>query len=74
MKISYAPFWETLQKKGISQYTLIHQMNVRTSLLDKLRHDSDIRLSTLGDLCEILDCRVEDIVKMVPENEKVEIK
>lgn len=74
MKISYAPFWETLQKKGISQYALIHQMNVRTSLLDKLRHNSDIRLSTVSDLCEILNCRVEDIVEMIPEKEKVEMK
>lgn len=54
MKISYAPFWKTLKQKGLNQYVLINKMGVRNSLVHKLRHDLDIRLTTLADLCEKL--------------------
>ena len=46
MKISYAPFWKTLKQKGLNQYVLINKMGVRNSLVHKLRHDLDIRLTT----------------------------
>ncbi|WP_050636461.1 helix-turn-helix domain-containing protein [Candidatus Stoquefichus sp. SB1] len=68
MKISYAPFWKTLKQKGLNQYVLINKMGVRNSLVHKLRHDLDIRLTTLADLCEKLECRIEDIVEVVDDN------
>lgn len=71
MRISYAPFWRTIKKKGLSQYVLINQMGVRNSLMHKLRHDLDIRLTTVVDLCEKLDCDIGDIVELVPEKEKI---
>ncbi|MFR7590539.1 MAG: helix-turn-helix domain-containing protein [Longibaculum sp.] len=71
MKISYAPFWKTLQEKGLSQYVLINKMGVRTSLLHKLRHNLDVRLSTLADLCDILDCQIDDVVVFIEDKEKV---
>lgn len=46
-------------------------MGVRNSLIHKLRHNMDIRLSTLADLCEKLNCKVEDIVEVVEEKETI---
>ncbi len=46
MKISYDPFWKTIKDKGLNQYILINKMGVRSSLIHKLRHDLDIRVST----------------------------
>lgn len=63
MHISYQPFWNTLKKKGLNQYILINQFDVRSSLLHKLRHNQDVRLTTLLDLCELLDCSLNDIVE-----------
>ena len=60
--ITYEPFYRTLKEKGISTYKLITQHNVSRSLLDRLKHDKPISTVTLSDLCEILDCRVEDII------------
>ena len=37
LMISYAPFWKTLEQKGISQYQLIHEYNFSTGTLDTLR-------------------------------------
>ena len=71
MKISYDPFWRTIEEKVLNQYILINKMGVRNSLIHKLRHNMDIRLSTLADLCEKLNCKVEDIVEVVEEKETI---
>jgi DNA-binding Xre family transcriptional regulator len=67
MKISYDPFWKTIKDKGLNQYILINKMGVRSSLIHKLRHDLDICVSTLSDLCELLQCKIEDIVELKEE-------
>lgn len=60
--ITYEPFYETMKQKGFTTYMLITQYNISRSLLDRLRHNKPITTVTLNDLCNILDCRVEDIV------------
>lgn len=60
--ISYAPFYETLKKKGITTYKLIQQYGISRSLLDRLKHDKPLSTVTLNDLCDILDCRIEDVL------------
>ena len=60
--ISYEPFWETLQRRGISQYELIHKYKVFAGQLSRLRAGSNVSTNTLNALCEILDCNIEDIV------------
>ena len=60
--ISYAPFYETLKKKGFSTYKLINQYKISRSLLDRLKHNKPISTVTINDLCTILDCGVCDIL------------
>lgn len=60
--ILYKPFYETLKKKGISTYKLIHEYGISRSLLDRLKHNRPISTVTLNDLCSILHCRVEDVL------------
>ena len=71
MKISYQRFWDLLKEKGLNQYILINKFGVRSSLLYRLRHNMDLRLSTLMDLCEMLDCELNDIVEFVKEKQEV---
>lgn len=60
--ILYKPLYETLKKKGISTYKLIHEYGISRSLLDRLKHNRPISTVTLNDLCSILHCRVEDVL------------
>ena len=64
--ISYKPFWDTLRASRESTYTLIKNHRISSSTLDKLRKNKPLNTTTLNDLCRILSCRVEDIVKYVP--------
>ena len=60
--ISYEPLYRTMKEKGITTYKLINEHGVSRSLLDRLKHNRPISTVTLNDLCEFLDCRVEDIL------------
>lgn len=66
--VDYGPFWATIKKKGISQYDLIN-MGVERRLLDRLRHNRNITVLTLENLCRILDCTPNDVIAF-RENEK----
>lgn len=61
--ISYAPLWETLKKKNISQYELIKIYNFSTGTLDSLRKNKSITLNTLHDICMMLECEIGDVVE-----------
>ena len=61
--IVYDRLWTTLKERGISQYKLIKEYNISTGQLDRLRKNGNVNTYTLGQLCEILDCRLEDIAE-----------
>ena len=65
--ISYAPLWKTLKAKGISQYKLIEEYGVDNAQLQRLRENAVVKTITIDRLCQILDCRVEDIMEYVKE-------
>lgn len=65
--ITYAPFWETIQKKGVSTYVLINTYHISSSTISRLKLNKNISTRTLNDLCTILDCNVEDVVKYVQD-------
>lgn len=60
--MSFDPLWKTMKEKSVSVYALIYKFKVSRSMVDKLKHNRNINLSTVERLCEILDCKVEDIV------------
>ena len=60
--INYEPLWETMKKKGITQYRLL-KCGLDNKTLDTLRKNNNITLLTLERLCKMLDCTPNDIVK-----------
>ena len=70
--ISYEPFYKTLKERNLSTYKLIYQYGVSRSLLDRLKHNKPITTVTLNDLCNILKCRVEDVLVYIPDDNKKE--
>lgn len=68
--ISYAPFWETLKRKQISQYQLIRDYNFSTGTLDTLRKNNSITMNTLHDICQMLQCNITDVVELVEDKKE----
>ncbi len=65
--IIYDRLWETMKKKGISQYSLIKDYNINEAQLHRLRKNMVIKTSTIDRICEILDCEVEDICQHIED-------
>lgn len=67
--ISFEPLWKTMKNRGVSQYKLIKEYHFSTGQLDRLRKNGNVSTYTLDQLCQILDCRLEDIVRYQPSGE-----
>ena len=65
--IVYDPLWDTMKKKGFSTYTLRFKLGMSGSTVQRLRKNMSVSTNTLDDLCRMLDCSVEEIVRYVPD-------
>lgn len=63
--ISYRPFYQTLLKRGITEYHLIYKEGFSANILHRMKHGQNITLKTLDTLCFILDCDIPDIIEYV---------
>ncbi len=65
--ISYKPFYETLFRKGITEYQLIFKQGFSANTFHRMKKGEAISTKTLDALCYALDCGVEDIITFVKE-------
>lgn len=65
--ISFEPFWHSIRRKGISQYSMIHDYHVSPSMLHKLRHDLPMNLTSIDDLCKLFDFCLSDVCCYIPD-------
>ena len=67
--ISYDRLWNTMREKGVSQYALIKKHGVSPSQITRLKRNESVSTHTIEMFCRILDCRVEDIMEYIKEEE-----
>ena len=58
--ISYEPFYEMLFQKNVTEYNLTYKQGFSANTLYRMK---PISTKTLDALCEVLECRVEDIIR-----------
>jgi len=68
MMISYEPLFKTMKNKYITAYMLIDKMGFsRSTYYNSIKKGKHLNTSTLSQLCDLLDCRIEDIVEHISE-------
>ena len=60
--LDYSPLWETMQRKNISQYSLL-KAGIDNKTLDSLKKGKNITLLTMEKLCVIIGCTPNDVVR-----------
>lgn len=65
--ISYAPFWETLKRTGVTTYMLREKHNISPNTLTRMKNNRYLSMRTIEDLCKILKCRLEDIAEYIED-------
>lgn len=67
--IDYSRFWKTLENSDENWYTLTKNHKISHSTLSRLKHNQDVSMKTINDLCRILNCRIEDLAEYVPSDQ-----
>lgn len=67
--IDYARFWKTLERSNENWYSLTKNHKISHSTLSRLKHNQDVSMKTINDLCRILNCRIEDLVEYIPSDQ-----
>ncbi len=67
--ITFDPFWRTLKEKNISVYELLQKRNFSHGTYDSIKKNRNVTLNTINQLCQILDCKVEDIIEYKNDEE-----
>ncbi|MCL2563420.1 MAG: helix-turn-helix transcriptional regulator [Oscillospiraceae bacterium] len=65
-KISYEPFFRTMQKKNISTYRLF-KMGFSDRTYYRMKDGESVKTDTIAKLCDLLNCEVQDIIEYVKE-------
>ena len=61
MIFNYGPMWETMTRKGVTQYQLL-KGGIDNKTLDSLKKGNNITMVTLEKLCRIIGCTPNDII------------
>lgn len=65
--ITYDKLWVTMKEKQMSQYRLIRYYGFSAGQIGRLKKNMYVSTHTLEVLCQILNCRIEDIVEYIPD-------
>lgn len=65
--IVYDKLWQTMARKGVTQYALIKKHHISPSQITRLKRNESVSTHTIDVFCTILDCPVSDIMEFVRE-------
>ncbi|MBR4236245.1 MAG: helix-turn-helix transcriptional regulator [Clostridia bacterium] len=65
--ISYARLFETMKRKGVTQYVLIYKLGVSPGQITRLKRNESVSTHTIEMFCRILGCKVEDVMEYIPD-------
>lgn len=65
--ISYKPLFITMAKKGLKNKDL--RSVASTNVISKFAKNEHVNTATLDKLCQLLHCRIEDVIEVLPDPE-----
>lgn len=69
MAVKYDKLWAILNECGMMKTELIREAKISTNAMAKLGRNEDVRVGVLEKICLALDCKMDDILDIVPDNE-----
>ena len=68
MAVSYKKLWKILIDKDMKKKDLAKLADVSTYTITKMSKGENVTTDTLGKICKVLECNVEDIMEFIPDN------
>lgn len=69
MAVNYDKLWGILNERGMMKTELIKEAKISTNAMAKLGRNEDVRVGVLEKICLALDCKLDDILDIVPDKE-----
>ena len=69
MRISYNKLWKRLIDENMSKSELIRATKITTNAMANMGKNEPVRLDVLGKICTYFDCKLDDIVDILPDKE-----
>ena len=70
MAVSYKKLWILLIEKDMKKTDLRIQSGISTGALAKLGKNENVNTEVLAKICKALDCKIEDVMEMVPDDKE----
>ena len=71
MAVSYNKLWKLLIDKKMKKKELGEAAGISNSLIAKLGKNENVTVDVLVRICSALDCQIDDIMELIPEDAKV---
>lgn len=69
MTVSYKKLWHILIDRNMKKKDLEALANINHYTMCKMSRDENVTTDILGKVCAALDCKVEDIIDFLPDEE-----
>lgn len=66
MAVKYDKLWDILKERNMMKTDLVRAAKISTNAMAKLGRNEDVRVGILVKICTYLDCKIDDIMDMVP--------
>lgn len=70
MPVRYNRLFHMMIDRKISNTKLAEMAGISLNIITKLKRDEYISLETIEKICKALNCRIEDVVEIINEEEK----
>ena len=70
MRISYNKLWKMLIVQNMNKRDLAEKSGVSTASIAKLSKGANITTDVLLKICEAMNCRIEDILETIDDQEE----
>lgn len=72
MAISYKPLWYLLVEKEMNKEDLKRAANITSNIVSRMSKNAYVNLDSIEKICLAMDCRIEDVVKIIKDGDKGE--
>ena len=67
MTFSYNKLWKMLIDRNMMKTDLIREAKISTNSMARMGKNEDVRLETLAKIALALDCKLDDLVEVIPD-------
>lgn len=69
MAVTYKKLFHLMIDRGISNAQLMEQAGFSANIITRLKRDNYLSLDTIEKICLALNCKVDDILEFIPEQQ-----